>query len=800
MLDTVSAITDYIRQLISVFDYVAYFFLSFTYQLFYNIVNFNFLDGEMIFSLFSRIQLIIGVFMMFQLAITILKGIINPDTFTDSKTGAGNLVMRIAVSLTLLAMLVPINIPNPHNEYEKQINNSGILFGTLYSLQHRILKNNTIGKLIFGNDDTDYTSSNPDDSLFVAGNQFSTTLVKSFYVLNVDDNGDFVCPSEEDDYVDNYNNTDENYANIIYLATAKCNSNGDVNGILSVVGMAATATGHLEVSIPLGIASYFTGEEAYVVMIVPFLSTLAAVVIAILLIMMSFEVAVRALKLMSLQLMAPIPIISYMDPKGGKDGAFNSWVKLLSSTYLELFVRLAVIYLVMDIISMLTKKIPDLLAETVSSGDNLVVNIFIVRFTVIILIIALLIFAKNAPKFFKQMLGIKDNGGKFFSAFGDAIGIGATAVGALGSINANRQASFDADVAHAKERGATDAQAHAYAMRGANRAKHALAGLFGGVMGVATGSAAASESKGNGLAKLMASANAMNKRNEKVRAAGRDGGTFFGGARSLGQELVYGQNEYDMMEAENKAEEQRIKNEQARLKTDQDALKTLQNNTSLIEKAKKRADSKALSNTVTRAHIKDLIGVSGTRYNIAGINAEAYNSSYQSAKDQGKSFFEVTDDTGAKITINMDDGAMIQRQVVDGNSANYYDRTVLFEKWFDRVYEQNINSGMTEDAARKDAVTKAEAHGGINDTTILSARQSYRDANEGHDMASTYEKHHGRDGIKIQMGDNNNEIDRISNELARKSQELSARSQAVNDRRQSAEALRTKSNAERFKK
>ena len=730
MLDTVGAITDYIRQLISVFDYVAYFFLSFTYQLFYNIVNFNFLDGKMIFSLFSRIQLIIGVFMMFQLAITILKGIINPDTFTDGKTGAGNLVMRIAVSLTLLAMLVPINIPNPHNEYEKQINNSGILFGTLYSLQHRILKNNTIGKLIFGNDDTDYTSSNPDDSLFVAGNQFSTTLVKSFYVLNVDDNGDFVCPSEEDDYVDNYNNTDENYANIIYLATAKCNSNGDVNGILSVVGMAATATGHLEVSIPLGIASYFTGEEAYVVMMVPFISTLAAVVIAILLIMMSFEVAVRALKLMSLQLMAPIPIISYMDPKGGKDGAFNSWVKLLSSTYLELFVRLAVIYLVMDIISMLTKKIPDLLAETASSGDGLVVNFFIVRYTIVILIIALLIFAKNAPKFFKQMLGIKDNGGKFFSAFGDAMGLGIAVAGAIGSYNNSRMANYEADEANAKiakrrsliaggmsaeaadewmsKNG--DAWAAANAHGGANRAKNVIAGILGASAGIATGSAAASESKGNAIAKTMAAINAQNKRNQNVRAAGRNGSTLLSGLRSLGTEITTGQNAYDNLDARLKQQEQIIKNQQLEIKKEDDINSHYSNMSS-------RVSSKALTSEKVECILKgDKFSSKLKDLNYGSIGADDvfiggsyihWQSVSSAAASSGKDTFEYkwNDASGVehKRTIKTEDIVQIDNVMKDLATDSYFskclDTTLPEEKRIhdgemDENFESLVDAGV----------------------------------------------------------------------------------------------------------
>ena len=62
---------------------------------------------------------------------------------------------------------------------------------------------------------------------------------------------------------------------------------------------------------------------------------LLPIILLIVVILLSFtiDVAVRAVKLAVLRLIAPIPIISYMDPKGSKDSAFNSWVKTLTSTY-----------------------------------------------------------------------------------------------------------------------------------------------------------------------------------------------------------------------------------------------------------------------------------------------------------------------------------------------------------------------------------------------------------------------------------------------------------------------------------
>ena len=85
---------------------------------------------------------------------------------------------------------------------------------------------------------------------------------------------------------------------------------------------------------------------------------LTALIISIVLILYTIDVAIRALKLAILRLIAPIPIISHMSisAKEGKgEDAFSCWIRSLTSTYLELFIRLAImyfaVYLVNDIIS-----------------------------------------------------------------------------------------------------------------------------------------------------------------------------------------------------------------------------------------------------------------------------------------------------------------------------------------------------------------------------------------------------------------------------------------------------------------
>lgn len=733
MLNTVNPIMTGIRMIFMSFDLGIYYLLKLMYELFFNIATFNILDREMIFDLFSRIQLVVGIFMMFRLVMIIINGIVNPDTVSDSKTGgAGSMVMRIIVSLVLLALIVPINIPSPRNEYERQINNSGLLFGTLYSLQYRVLTNNTIGRIILNDKNTNYTSNTPDSQgLSMFANKFTSTIVKTFYTLNTDEDGNYVCGDGWDEEF--YNQDDVDPMGIITFGVRQCNEN--------------IITGATK---PLNIGGQYSLSMTYVI------STIAGIVMVILMFMMTFEVAKRVFQLAALQLLAPIPIISYMDPKGSKDGAFQSWLKLLGTTYADLFVRLAVIYFAFGIISSFIERFftksfsltegAEYVGNAIN-GDVLNAPI-ILSWTFIIMVIALFIFAKDAPKFLKQMLGIKSDG-KFFSAFGSAMGLGVAAAGAIGSFNASRQANFDADSANAKIRarqrkyqdafnkakaqGLSDSDAAVTANKAAdawvgkygdryasmfghsagNRAKNVAAGLFGAGAGLITGSAAASESKGNAWAKMMASANAVNKRNANVRSAGRDGGGFLSAISSKGDEMIHGQNAYDRLEAQLKAEEQKIKNDQTSLKTRQDALKDAQNTNAHNKAAMDRWNSKGIDTDKTVGSytytVKDAWGKTvmvqdantgqmvAKTITITG-NARDFDSKYTAANDNGEGVifeYQTKDAQGNVTTITQAQYDAIQ----DPNKTDKYKKMSYFEYGGEKVYmgsAKDIHKGIVE--------------------------------------------------------------------------------------------------------
>ena len=424
-LNSATSIKDAIRWFLTLLDWPAYALLQIMYQLFFSVASADLFGNETIMKFYGRVQVILGVFMMFQLSLTILKGIVNPDSFFGDKGSGKAIITKIITALLLLTVIMPISIPNPRNEYEIQINNNGLLFGTLYSLQHRILSANTIGRIVLGtNSSNSYSaeaSSSDDTELKRASRIFTATILKGFYRINLlpeedrpidvdfgEDpaiyNDNRVCTDIDDSILDAYTKVDASPGDII----------GSVNHTCIVDG---SWLDHIP------IVDDFRGNKRYAFVYMPIVSTIVAVIFVFILLSFCVDIGVRAIKLAILRLIAPIPIISYMDPNGSKDGAFNSWVKALTTTYIDLFIRLAIVYFVIFLIQSIMQN-----GIVMNRVDSLTAF-----FTHILIFIALFVFAKQAPKFIKEVLGMKGDTGKLFSGLGELKGFGAATLGSIGS-------------------------------------------------------------------------------------------------------------------------------------------------------------------------------------------------------------------------------------------------------------------------------------------------------------------------------------------------------------------------------
>lgn len=155
-----------------------------------------------------------------------------------------------------------------------------------------------------------------------------------------------------------------------------------------------------------------------------FLSTISGGIVLGMLILFSFDIALRTIKLAFLEVISPVAIVSFIDPKSSESGMFKKWFDLCLSNYISLFVRLAAIAFMSKVLGMLPNvKLPTGTSEV----EGFLLKLFI--------IFGVLMFVKDAPKMISDLFGMKsgDFGGNPFKkmAGGALIGAGA-AVGMKG--------------------------------------------------------------------------------------------------------------------------------------------------------------------------------------------------------------------------------------------------------------------------------------------------------------------------------------------------------------------------------
>jgi len=183
-------------------DKVLFTLMNYMYKLFFTVTSADLFNNDTILKFYGRIQLIIGIFMIYELTVSTLKSIVNPSDFTDDSKGLSSIITRILFSLFMLVLITPISIDNPQNNYERQINNNGILFGTLYSLQNSLIENNTLGQLVLGDSSSIQSSDENSDSNSLEGSfdtaSFTTTIVKTFYKINLKDKTPLIVTYRKD--------------------------------------------------------------------------------------------------------------------------------------------------------------------------------------------------------------------------------------------------------------------------------------------------------------------------------------------------------------------------------------------------------------------------------------------------------------------------------------------------------------------------------------------------------------------------------------------------------------------------
>ena len=448
-------------------------------------------NSQIFSGIYERIYVILGIFMAFKLSFSFFQYIINPDKLNGkNETGVAKLFGRVALMIGALMLLPGLLFGNGNSK------------GFLSRAQDAFLP--VLPKFIFGAENDTGISFVGDVSKTVedTATEISITTLRGFF--NPTEEIDDVCGEGIFEKTKPIETLDEFFDNI----NLTCNAKGSILG----------GTQYYRYSYMFGI------------------STIVGVLELALFLGITLDLAKRLFKMIVLEVIAPVPIMSLIDPKGAKDGAFSHWVKSLISTFLDIFLKLGLVYVIIVLIHLL-----------VNANDK--GGIFATfpehqgfrgTYLTIFLILGLIFFAKEAPKFIKDALGLKGDGGG--GLFDDVKTIG-KAAGLVGGAAVATGAALAGNMSNAAE----SAKEGKWGQAAKNFFGSPGAAIAGAIRGGAAGAKGAGKN-GNPIAGIQSAISSQSAVNANKYANQVNGSTLLGrtGARLGG---LVGRTPADLDEA-----------------------------------------------------------------------------------------------------------------------------------------------------------------------------------------------------------------------------------------------------------
>lgn len=342
--DVGNAIMDGIRTFFLTLCDAIYRLIYFTFYIFEKLGTANILKDGQLEGIFSRVGLIIGIFMIFRVTFAFVQYIVDPDAMTDKNKGMGNIVKKIVIAIVLLGSTTS-------------------LFKLAYRVQDLIVDSKVLSKVIFN-----YDVNDKEDSF---GGRLSAEVFSASYRLNAS------ADTTGNDCEYYFINDD----NINLIKQNIMQKNGSLDIAYSCVTERDSNDNY--------IVEFDGGGFVALAMGAAVLYTIA---------IFTIQVGVRLVQLAYLQIIAPIPIIMYITPKG--DDYLKKWGTQCLTTFLDFFLRTAIIYFAIAMIQNLMEA--DTLSSILSGGGS-ASNGWQATYIFVIMVIAILIFAKKVPALLKEI-------------------------------------------------------------------------------------------------------------------------------------------------------------------------------------------------------------------------------------------------------------------------------------------------------------------------------------------------------------------------------------------------------------
>lgn len=396
-----------LRWLLGVIDGWIYTACAWLYDLMMDIASARVFSNETIQDVSMRVYQLLGLVMLFRLIFAFLTYVINPEDMTDKNKGYTKIIKKIFTSLALV-IITPWLFTQSRNLQIYIINDHLIeyfIFGTAGSSQARPGYDLmfTVTRVFYA----PYACANANCSESKSKEESKTCLDVGWsnylpefekkdgkFELKGDNTGKCGYGTNTKDYADNF-----------YHLTHP------------------SADGRYDFSRLKNVAQEYDNSKFKMDLQFPFIgSTLVGGFIFYVLLLMCIDIALRSVKLSFYEMIAPVPILSNLGFKDGKDSMLNKWFHEVLKTYADLFTRVAGLQIAIFAVEQITHNGNRGFAD----GNNGFVTLF--------LIIGALMFAKKLPDILKG-IGINFEGGGSFNIkkkLSEGIPTGAKRLGAAG--------------------------------------------------------------------------------------------------------------------------------------------------------------------------------------------------------------------------------------------------------------------------------------------------------------------------------------------------------------------------------
>lgn len=334
-----------------------YKLIVYTFDIFFTLGEAKILDDPTIQGIYTRVGLILGLFMIFRLTFAGIQYLIDPDTMLDKQKGIGNIVKKVLLVVLLLG-------------------STQYIFKKAYELQHLIIEDNVLSRIILQESGT--TESK--------GGELAYQIFIPFFQPN-----DAVI-----NYCNKDGNCDNDSNNYEYcISQVKPQSEDTVLkfDFQQTPPDMRIAYMCLSESIDLPINGSKKTSKEFIINFEGFVALAVAIVVLWTIMTYTIQVGVRAMQLAYLQLIAPIPIMMYLTPKG--DETLKKWGQQCAITFFDFFIRAAIFYFIILVINALETA-----TLQIDYNKSWALGYLYMK---VVLIIALLTFAKKVPALLKEI-------------------------------------------------------------------------------------------------------------------------------------------------------------------------------------------------------------------------------------------------------------------------------------------------------------------------------------------------------------------------------------------------------------